>query len=670
MLNIVIMVFYMIKKQIRIYLLLGCLCLLNSCLDNSETIPIIGVGGQAVPTTEVRDQNAWYQIARNYSKTQDYEKSLSILDSAIQTTKDSLYLAHAYYLQGYIYNKQKKQLSSLESYYHAVEVYEKLDQSKFLSNVLYNIGGIYEKSNLLEKAKDNYLKIYNLIEDDPDMTMRVLNNIGLAYKNLENYNQALFYYEKGLFLSIKSNNEKIKYVFMDNICVAYRHIKDYVKAEKYGWEALAIQKQLGNEKSKALTLNNLALVYKEANQREKAKDLFLQSIKIHKKYGHPYLASSYNNLAELYIEEQDFEKANYYLDKALLLENAKLDDRSYTLKLKADIAQQQGDTGRLANYQALNLALKDSIIRHQNMINDIDKKNQLLVNQVENKVYMSRLEHEKALQEAESAHQKKKTFWTIVLAISIGLALVIFVIQYLRSRRRNVALGGYTMNMTHTMRNQMSAISGNVYLSERYLDKLSNAQPNEIEEKVGEIRGFLGAIRNTFTDMNNLATKVLTAQHDKKVQVVTDMYDPTYSINTSMEVYTPVAMKKRIHLKTEILSEPMALTDPEVYDRVLDNLVNNAIKYSPEDSTITIKLYEEENQVLLSVMDEGPGIRKRDQNRLFQKGVKLHSRKDVVSSGMGLYHAKKDVEKTGGELRYKDRKGGGSIFTVAYDRAL
>ncbi|MEO8159847.1 MAG: hybrid sensor histidine kinase/response regulator [Arenimonas sp.] len=98
---------------------------------------------------------------------------------------------------------------------------------------------------------------------------------------------------------------------------------------------------------------------------------------------------------------------------------------------------------------------------------------------------------------------------------------------------------------------------------------------------------------------------------------------------------------------------------------VLQNLVSNAIKYSPRDSRISITALRHGNAGRMQVMDRGPGIGEDDQARLFQRFVRLGNEptQGESSTGLGLAMAKQQARAMGGNLWYESRDGGGSTFT-------
>lgn len=105
---------------------------------------------------------------------------------------------------------------------------------------------------------------------------------------------------------------------------------------------------------------------------------------------------------------------------------------------------------------------------------------------------------------------------------------------------------------------------------------------------------------------------------------------------------------------------PMVLADPDRVTQVLDNLIGNALKFTPRGS-VTIKTKKEDNFIKISVRDTGPGIPRDLQKQIFQKfyraGVKV-----TGGTGLGLYISKQIVEKMGGKIGFESEEEKGSEF--------
>lgn len=114
-----------------------------------------------------------------------------------------------------------------------------------------------------------------------------------------------------------------------------------------------------------------------------------------------------------------------------------------------------------------------------------------------------------------------------------------------------------------------------------------------------------------------------------------------------------------------------ALIDPNLMRMVFENLISNAIKYSPEKAQITVGLKNtDKKQIVFSVKDEGVGIPKKDQSKLFQKFSRIHNPLSVEAggSGLGLYWSKKIVDLHEGKIMLESKKGKGSLFSIYIPR--
>ncbi|MEO5499727.1 MAG: HAMP domain-containing sensor histidine kinase, partial [Candidatus Saccharimonadales bacterium] len=99
---------------------------------------------------------------------------------------------------------------------------------------------------------------------------------------------------------------------------------------------------------------------------------------------------------------------------------------------------------------------------------------------------------------------------------------------------------------------------------------------------------------------------------------------------------------------------------------VLENIVDNAGKYSPPGTTITIRATSSRGKVNIAVIDKGVGMPKKDIHKVFEKFVRLDNplSKIVGGSGLGLYWGQKIIDLHGGEITVSSELGTGTTFTI------
>jgi len=135
--------------------------------------------------------------------------------------------------------------------------------------------------------------------------------------------------------------------------------------------------------------------------------------------------------------------------------------------------------------------------------------------------------------------------------------------------------------------------------------------------------------------------------------------------NVLFEV-SPQALKRHISInyKNKFKNLPQAYVDPETMRAVLQNLLENAIKYTIEGGKIEIDVKVENDQLLVSITDNGIGIPKDQVKEIFTKFFRARNavKQETDGSGLGLYIAKTIVEKNGGKIWFDSVVGEGSTF--------
>jgi signal transduction histidine kinase len=119
----------------------------------------------------------------------------------------------------------------------------------------------------------------------------------------------------------------------------------------------------------------------------------------------------------------------------------------------------------------------------------------------------------------------------------------------------------------------------------------------------------------------------------------------------------------------EVEQEPLAAhADREKLRQVLDQLVSNAIKFSPDGGTVTVSARQTADGIELAVTDEGVGVPPSERDRIFSKFYKAGEGQGR-GTGLGLFIAQGLVQEMGGRIRVDASEGGGSRFVFALPRA-
>jgi signal transduction histidine kinase len=138
-------------------------------------------------------------------------------------------------------------------------------------------------------------------------------------------------------------------------------------------------------------------------------------------------------------------------------------------------------------------------------------------------------------------------------------------------------------------------------------------------------------------------------------------------IDLTVDQFRYDAVRKDIQIETALNDDmPEMLGDAERLTQVLGNLVSNALKYSPQGSTVWIRSSRVDNKVRVEVQDQGPGIAEEDKPHLFQEFFRLRNRPTggEASSGVGLSIIRDLVEMHSGKIGVESTLGQGSTFWI------
>ncbi len=214
------------------------------------------------------------------------------------------------------------------------------------------------------------------------------------------------------------------------------------------------------------------------------------------------------------------------------------------------------------------------------------------------------------------------------------------------------------MGMTcHDLRNPITSIRG---FSKFMLDKGDAISKNSLTEC---LQNIYAASDNMLELINDLVD--ITAIESGKLNLNLRPDSFVNLVNEKIKMYVPLAENKKIKLHSNLSQEtPIFKFDSNRIGQVLDNLIGNAIKFSPQGKNVSITVSSNDQGALCSVKDEGPGILPEDQDKLFVPFQKLTAKPTggEASSGLGLGIAKRMVEAHGGKLWVESEPGNGADF--------
>lgn len=242
----------------------------------------------------------------------------------------------------------------------------------------------------------------------------------------------------------------------------------------------------------------------------------------------------------------------------------------------------------------------------------------------------------------------------------IGSAITMQDITYLK--RLDQMRSDFVHTVSHDLRSPLTAVIGYAELVER-VGPLNEQQQEFIHRVKASVQNIT-ALVNDLLDIGRLE-----AGFDARRELVQVESVLQYSIG----LFESLIQKKNIHLYRNVANDlPPLRANPIRIRQMIDNLVSNAIKFAPERGEIRILLMAEDHQIIFQVTDNGPGIPREEQARVFDKFYRASNVADATKgTGLGLAIVKSIVDSYHGRVWVESvPEKGASFFVVlpAYDQ--
>ena len=237
----------------------------------------------------------------------------------IQRTNDQKSKVLQYYRLSDLYERD-----NLDSaFFYARKGFKIADSIGFrigMAELSSNLGGYFVLQNNLDSAKINYKRAIQFFKDtdsiyDYSQNIMRLGNINLAQNN---HIEALKYYQEALEISDSQNFRTLLPHLYNNIGLLYKQIEDYDDAQSNFQRAFELFMELNDEANSVYPLYNMALIQSIVGEDEKAIEGYLNLTSYHLKTENWLsLASIYNSISEIYLNKEDIERSEEYLNMAL-----------------------------------------------------------------------------------------------------------------------------------------------------------------------------------------------------------------------------------------------------------------------------------------------------------------------------------------------------------------
>ncbi len=568
----------------------------------------------------------------------------------------------------------------------ALKIADSLQDWKGKAQSLNCIGVSYFIQNNYEKALEYYLNALSLREKIGDMkgVAGTLNNVGMVYRDRKEYSTALSYYFRALHINDSLKNRVFYVRNLNNIGVTYENLNYFDSALTYHRRSIELKRSLGDNVGIASTMRNIGRVYIRLQRSNEAEQTFREALRM------PSLSKQVRamillDLAALYEERNDIPTAIRHVQESMTLaeelHSALLQQNGCEILARLESRSNQHKQA-LEHYQRF-ISLRDSLFGESST-------RRLAALQTNYEIDRQRAQIELLTKERELQTFVRNGFIAgfLLLAVLLGVSAI----AYRNKRRSNQQLRATNEEILRQQRiveEQAVEIQlSNTALSEKNVElertntslATLNTEKNEImgivahdlKNPISAVRGLADMLHTGIAEAEQIPiiSEQIVHTADRMLDLVKNLLDVNRLESGGMQFHPVVfnlqpllestlwqyeAAAQQKGIQFDFHAEPATpdiFADEQAVMQVLDNIISNAVKYSPHGKNVFVRLQPSKNAVRVEVHDEGEGISEEDRKKLFGKFARLSARPTggEHSTGLGLSIVKKMVDAMNGKV--------------------
>jgi signal transduction histidine kinase len=536
------------------------------------------------------------------------------------------------------------------------------------------IARIYTLNAVYEKALDFLLQARNEFEAEKDTLeiARCDDFIGYVYMSSQDFANARDYFQRSLKLNKKIRN-------FPRIAENYMHMgSNYImhdsleKGLSYYTVSLLIADSLNMQAEKVDLLNNIGYGYARLGKHEDALRHFYKVLELVGSKPDDFIRSSAMvNIARGYFSMKNYPASlKYALDGYKLSKSKRFDQVSRDAsKILSDIHAVQGDYKQSYTYFVEYKNLSDSILNAQ-------KVDQLA--RIQTLYELDRKSQENTSLRLENVQNVKSLRTRTLVILLIGsLVIVLLVMLFLLNRLNNKQLAlnkklaeqgrelailndqkdRFFSFVAHNLKNPFNTIMGFAELMQR---------TGGTHETV-KARQYAGLIYDLSSQVQKVLSNLLewSRLQRRTFECKPETVELSSLVKDVLEMNTREASRKDIHFTFSAPDNVYISADRSMITTVLQNLVSNAIAFTPSSGSISLECKVSDQQAMVSIADTGVGISTENLARLFNfdfSQAKVNS-SDKNGAGLGLIICQEMLLKNNGSIMAESEPGKGSRFT-------
>jgi signal transduction histidine kinase len=555
------------------------------------------------------------------------------------------------------------------------------------------------------------------IKNSPELAANIYNVMGQAFFSLDDHPEAYKYFRKSLLLAKKTNNKDLVVKINSNLGTLFYLIEDYDEALEHYELALSAMDEKASSVTKSGVQCNLGYLYMKKNDSTKALEFLNKGLPglieakvtviipvVYMAYGDVYLNNNNYNKALSYFEKANsyylssndivnkayslyslglvhlklnnlIKSENYLIESLDLYKNVNFKEGlKYVYKSLYKVNSITASDEKALHYLELSQSYSDSIFKEKS-IRDISMFKAKMQFEEDKATITNRNDMEVA--------EQKKYVQRAILGLICALIIALLVFQANRTEKKlNKELAIQTHNLTQKQE-ELNTINKNQ-------DKLFSIVGHDLRGPIVSLKQLLTlALENEtgvqhfyrfgpklkkdvdhihFT-LDNLLNWGLTQMHGEPLNPI--KVNIQKEISEIIVLFREILDKKSITIHKDFFDSGTIFVDANHFKIIFRNLISNAIKFTPEYGEIWLKSEIKENNIVISIQDNGIGMTKDVLNRVFNQSeyYTTFGTDNERGTGLGLALCKEMVIKNNGSISGASIPNEGSTFYVKFPKS-
>lgn len=580
----------------------------------------------------------------------------SMYNIALKGANEKSYLsnfAESSFAKGDAYFDLRQYSDAYKCFYQGYFIGKNYFDNSVLAEYTYRMGMVMFRQSSYKMAANYFKESYHQSFAYHDgfkafyQRQELLNDIGESYQQDGELDSAVVYFNKTLAY-IDKNNERFN---------KFSNLLEVARAVTYG---------------------DLGMIYFQRKQYDLATDQFKKSIDINlRRYNDNANAELVEiNLGQLYLDRhQDSQFIGLMNDMRGQFDSVKnTEAQTNWNRLMSTYYSQKNDYANAYKYFSQYSSLKDSLVQQSMSLKEADI-NQQLAN-YDKQAQIETLRDNNKIQEIY--------LYLAVTGVSMAVIIIFLIYRNWKRSRNDVVIVSALNKQINRQKTELETTLSELKQNSQEKDRILRTVAHDLRNPIGGIVSLTNAmLDDDFTEEQKSLLKLVSDTSQNSLELINEILEATNLsstafdkeqvdinslVNNSVEILSFKAAEKDQHIITELLDYPKKLfISREKIWRVISNLISNAIKFSPNNADIRVKVMNGINEVKIAVSDNGIGIPDNIKNDVFNifTNAKRPGTAGEKSFGLGLSICQQIMENHHGRIWFESTAGKGTTFYIS-----